>query len=270
MSYVRPPAVEGKFYEADPQRLRAQVERCIGETPRGTERFIGVVTPHAGLMYSGRVAGALYQQLAIPQRLIILCPNHTGLGTSASINSSGGWRTPFGTAAIDEELAQLLRAETPLLQEDVRAHAREHSLEVQLPFLQLLMPGFKFVPICLALGSIRQCQELGKAIARVIRALGEEVGIIASSDMNHYENQSTTMQKDQRAIDAILALEPAELWSRVREEEISMCGYIPTAVMLYAALALGATRAKVVMHATSGDVNGEYEAVVGYASIIVA
>lgn len=270
MSYVRPPAVAGSFYEGDPQRLREQVERCIGGQPRAAEQFIGVVSPHAGLMYSGRIAGVLYQQLNIPKRLIILCPNHTGVGTTASINSSGSWRTPLGLVPIDEALAAELRAESSLLQEDVRAHAREHSLEVQLPFLQHVAPDFMFVPICLALGSLRQCEELGGSIARVVQRVGEPVGIIASSDFNHYEDQRVTMEKDQRAIEAILELDPSELWSRVRAENISMCGYIPATVMLYAARALGATRARLLMHATSGDVNGDYDAVVGYASIIVS
>lgn len=269
MSYVRPPAVAGTFYEAEPERLRAQVERCIAGVARGNDRFIGVVAPHAGLMYSGSVAGALYQQLAIPSRLIILCPNHTGLGTPASINSSGAWRTPLGLAEIDEELAAALEKHAPMLQQDVRAHAREHSLEVQLPFLQLLQPQFRFVPICLALGSLRQCEELGAAIAATVMNAGGPVGIIASSDLNHYADQETTLRKDQRAIDAILALDPAELWRRVREEEISMCGYVPTTVMLYAAKVLGATSARLLRHTTSGDVNGDYAQVVGYASIVI-
>lgn len=268
MHYVRPPAVAGMFYERDPDRLRQQVAGCLGEPVSERSSFTGVVAPHAGLMYSGNVAGALYKRLALPKRLIILCPNHTGAGSAASINVRGAWRTPLGEAVIDELLAAELMREAPMLQDDVRAHAREHSLEVQLPFLQLLTE-FTFVPICLALPSIDHARELGSAIARVVQRSGGEVGIIASSDLNHYEDQQTTLRKDQRVIDAVLALAPESLWQRVRAEEISMCGFIPTTTMLFAARELGATETELVMHATSGDVNGDYDAVVGYASIIV-
>lgn len=265
--YVRPPAVAGTFYEGEPDRLRKQVDRYLQPSPQ-RRSFIGVVSPHAGLMYSGAVAGVLYGQIDIPRRLIILCPNHTGAGAPAAINSAGAWRTPLGEVAIDQPLAAALRQESPLLQEDTLAHAREHSLEVQLPFLQTLS-DFTFVPICVSL-ALAECRELGQAVARVIRAQSEPIGIIASSDMNHYEDQQTTLRKDQRAIDAVLALDPELLWRRVREEDISMCGIVPTTTMLFAARELGATSADLVMHATSGDINRDYSAVVGYAAMIVA
>lgn len=266
---VRPPAVAGQFYERDPARLRRQVAECL----RGTEqpvkrRFIGAIVPHAGLMYSGHVAGAAYNALDLPRRLIILCPNHTGLGTMASINSSGAWRTPLGDVPVDELLARDLTSRCSLLQEDDRAHQREHSLEVQLPFLQELLGSFSMVPVCLSLPNVDACHQLGRAIAEVMREQ-RDVAVVASSDLNHYEDQETTLQKDQRAIDAVLALDPRELWRRVREEDISMCGFIPVTTMLFAARELGAAKAELFRHSTSGDINGDYSAVVGYASMAV-
>jgi AmmeMemoRadiSam system protein B len=271
MSYVRPPAVAGSFYERDPQRLRDQIDRCLEPSREAARRpFIGAVVPHAGLMYSGGVAGWVYNSVELPSRFVILCPNHTGAGSPAAINRSGRWRTPFGEVEIDTPLADALMARAPLLEEDHAAHAREHSLEVQLPFLQSLVPSFRFVPICLALRSVAQCREVGEAIAAAITAEDETVAILASSDMNHYEDQETTLRKDGRAIEAVLELGPETLWERVRREDISMCGFIPVTTMLFAARELGASRAELLRHATSGDVNRDYGAVVGYASIVIS
>lgn len=269
--HVRPPAVAGAFYEGTPARLRAQVEQCIEANPPAPAKgsFIGAVVPHAGLMYSGHVAAAFYAQAALPKRLIILCPNHTGSGHFAAINREGAWRTPFGDAVIDTSLADALMQRTPLLQEDDRAHAREHSLEVQLPFLQLLDDGFTFVPICLGAHRYDYCEEIGRAIAGVVRA-EEGIGILASSDLNHYEDQETTLRKDGLAIDEVLRLDPRALWRVVDEHDVSMCGFLPTTAMLIAAKELGATQARLLKHATSGEINGDYRRVVGYASISVS
>lgn len=270
MKLRRPPAVAGMFYEADPARLRDQVKACLGDEPSTKKPFIGALVPHAGLMYSGSVAGTFYRSAVIPPRLVILCPNHTGLGRPAAINSAGVWMSPLGELPIDEDLAKDLMAEWPTLEEDTKAHAREHSLEVQLPFLQLVAPETRFVPVCLSLPTFERCAALGEAIGKVIAATGKETtGILASSDLNHYENQKTTLEKDQTAIDRILALDPRGLWDRVHRDDISMCGYMPATAMLVAARALGATRAELLRHATSGDVNGDYNAVVGYASIAI-
>jgi MEMO1 family protein len=270
--YVRQPAFDGKFYERDPKRLHAQVEECFAEntTPAAKQRFIGAVVPHAGLMYSGHVAAAFYGIAELPQRFIILCPNHTGFGHFAAINSEGAWRTPLGDAPVDSKLAAALMAKTKLLAEDTRAHAREHSLEVQLPFLQeLLGDKFSFVPICLGAPRYEMCEQIGDAIAAVIAAEGGSVGILASSDLNHYEDQKETLRKDQLAIDQVLALDPKELWRVVEEFDVSMCGFIPTTTMLIAANKLGATAARLIKHATSGDINRDYSHVVGYAAILV-
>ncbi|GAC1429180.1 MAG: AmmeMemoRadiSam system protein B [Thermoanaerobaculia bacterium] len=269
---VRQPAVAGTFYEGDPKRLRAQVQACFGENARTStkERFIGAVVPHAGLMYSGHVAAAFYGLAELPARFIILCPNHTGSGHFAAIDREGAWRTPLGDAAIDSELASALMTRTKLLKDDPRAHAREHSLEVQLPFLQeLLGSDFTFVPICLGAPSYDMCVNVGNAIAEVIAAAGEPIGILASSDLNHYEDQKETLRKDGLAIDQVLALDPEQLWRVVEQSDVSMCGYIPTTTMLIAAKKLGATRARLLKHATSGDINRDYAHVVGYAAILV-
>lgn len=270
--HIRPPAVAGTFYEGTPQRLRLQVSACFAANaePQAKQRFIGAVVPHAGLMYSGHVAAAVYARADLPKRFVILCPNHTGAGHFAAIDHEGWWRTPLGDAAIDKPLAEALMARTSILKQDDAAHAREHSLEVQLPFLQELLGDFTFVPICLGAPRYAMCEEIGNAIADLIRAEREPVGILASSDLNHYEDQETTLEKDRIAIEAMLKLDPKELWSVIDEFDVSMCGYIPTTTMLIAARKLGATRADLIKHATSGDINHDYSHVVGYAGILVS
>ncbi|MFO1464492.1 MAG: AmmeMemoRadiSam system protein B [bacterium] len=266
---IREPAVAGRFYSANPQVLREELQEFLrSEDPR-RESVIGVVSPHAGYMYSGHVAGAVFSRVQIPKKLLVLCPNHTGEGAYAAINSQGSWRTPLGEAQIDSALARRLMELDPMLEEDSSAHRREHALEVQLPFLQVLRKDFEFVPLCLSHFRYSDCEALGKAMARLIRESGEEVLMVASSDMNHYESQDRTLAKDQVAIDCILALDPKGLYQRVHEQNISMCGIIPTTCMLIAALELGAREAELVRHATSGDVSGDYSGVVGYAGILV-
>lgn len=269
---IRQPAVAGSFYERTPERLREQVATCFAandEAPR-REQFLGAVVPHAGLMYSGHVAAALYAAAELPQRFLILCPNHTGAGHFAAINREGAWRTPFGDAVVDTTLADALMSRTGLIAEDAGAHAREHSLEVQLPFLQhLLGSRFSFVPLCLGAHRYDFAEEIGRAIADVVKN-EKDVAILASSDLNHYEDQRTTLRKDQLAIDAVLRLDPRAVWRAADELGVSMCGFIPTTTMLIAANELGASRATLVKHATSGDISGDYEHVVGYASMLVA
>jgi AmmeMemoRadiSam system protein B len=267
---IRPPAVAGSFYEGTPSRLEAQVAACFAgnEKPAEPRPFVAAMVPHAGLMYSGRVAAAFYGGAELPRRFVILCPNHTGHGHPAALYREGSWRTPLGDVAVDTPLADALMAKSRLFAPDARAHAREHSLEVQLPFLQrLLGSGFAFVPICLATHQYELCAEAGQAVADAIREAGEPVGILASSDLNHYEDQRTTLRKDQLAIDAVLALDAEQLWRVVHDEDISMCGIIPTTATLVAAKCLGVTRAELLEHATSGDVNGDYGHVVGYAAV---
>ena len=266
---IREAAVAGRFYSGDTQQLRRDVQAFLTAEADTPQPAIGVVSPHAGYMYSGHVAGAVFAKVRIPKKLIVLCPNHTGLGAYAAINHEGAWKTPLGEAPIDESLASRLMEAAPFLEEDALAHRREHALEVQLPFLQELRPDLQFVPLCLSHFNYPDCVALGEAMAEVIADSSEEILMVASSDMNHYESQERTLQKDQRAIDCILELNPEKLYRRVHEEQISMCGIIPTTCMLNAALALGAKEAQLVRHATSGDVTGDYDGVVGYAGIVI-
>lgn len=269
MTHLRLPAVAGSFYEADPQCLRAQVAACFDDALPAKEPLIAAVVPHAGVMYSGHVAAALYAQADLPKRLVILCPNHTGNGHFAAINREGVWRTPLGDVSIDTELADAIMARTPLISVDTEAHANEHSLEVQLPFLQQqLGSDFTFVPICLGAHRYDYAEEIGHAIAEAL--VGEPAVILASSDLNHYEDQETTLRKDQLVIDQMIARRPELLWRAVEEQDVSMCGFIPTVTMLIAANELGARKARLVRHATSGDVNGDYRRVVGYASVLIS
>lgn len=249
-----------------------QVRACqeASDAPAKRTPFVGAVVPHAGLMYSGHVAAAFYGSAALPRRYIILCPNHTGAGHFAAINRDGEWLTPLGSAHVDTALADALMARTKLLSDDARAHAREHSLEVQLPFLQMEAESFTFVPICLGARRFEYAEEIGHAIAEVVREAGETIAILASSDLNHYESQDITLRKDALAIQRVEEVDARGLWETVDDADISMCGYIPTTTMLIAARELGATRGRLIKHATSGDINGDYSHVVGYAAIAVA
>lgn len=270
---IRPPAVAGQFYPADSRKLRFEVEaftRPAEGAQQAKIRALGCVAPHAGYVYSGGVAGAVYSRLELPTRYIILCPNHTGRGEPLAIMSKGAWRTPLGDVPIDEELASALKARFSLLAEDEAAHRFEHALEVQLPFLQVLHPQFSFVPITVGTGHYEVLNALGIAIASAIRESGEQILVIASSDMNHYESDSVTRAKDRRAIDQILGLDPQGLYDVVRAASISMCGYGPTVAMLTAALKLGAKKAELLRYATSGDVSGDRDRVVGYAGMAVS
>jgi MEMO1 family protein len=226
--------------------------------------------PHAGYLYSGRVAGEVYQRIEIPSRVILLGPRHYPRGAPMAILSQDAWQTPLGLAPIDTRLAEKLALACPLLREDAVAHSAEHSLEVQLPFLQQLVPSFAFVPIVMAGVPFADLESLGRALAEVIRSEQEPVLIVASSDMNHYEPDDVTRVKDNKAIEQILALEPRKLFDTVRDEKISMCGYGATVAMLVAAGALGAARSELVRYATSGEVNGDFQQVVGYAGMIIS
>jgi hypothetical protein len=270
---IRQPAVAGRFYPASAQRLRAEVESYTAapaEAPAEAKiRALGCVVPHAGYMYSGHVAGAVYRRLELPQRMVILCPNHTGMGEPLAIMSEGAWQTPLGEVAIDEELATELKRQMPLLSEDDVAHRAEHALEVQLPFLQVLAPGFQFVPIAVGTSNFEVLSSLGVVIGNTLAKRGGRSLVIASSDMNHYESDTVTRVKDRRAIDQLLALDARGLYDVVKDGHISMCGYGPAVVMLTAARKLGATKAELIRYATSGDVSDDREMVVGYAGIVV-
>lgn len=265
---IRNPVVAGQFYPDNPALLNHYLERYI---PKGIpkEAALGVVVPHAGYMFSGAVAGAVYARLNIPDTLIILGPSHTGIGAAFAVMDKGSWNTPLGEVPINETLAQLILSETDLFTSDFAAHQYEHSIEVQLPFLQYLKKSFSFVPITLTHTWYSNCELLGEALAKAIKKFGESVLIIASSDMTHYEPHEKAKAKDSLAVNRILALDPGGLYETVHTHNITMCGVIPTTVMLQAVNLLGAKEAELIAYATSGDISGDYGSVVGYAGIIV-
>lgn len=266
---IRPPAVAGRFYPADRAQLEQQLDSFLAPPEIPPSSAIACLVPHAGYVYSGHVAGAVYTRLALPARFILLGPRHYPHGANMAILSEGAWRTPLGDAQIDSELAAVLRRECPLLREDSVAHQTEHALEVQLPFLQRRAREFRFVPI--ALGNVRyeELEELGHAVAKTVAAAAEPVLLVASSDMNHYESDAITRAKDLQAIDRILALDARGLFDVVAREKISMCGVGPAVSVLIAARELAAARADLVRYATSGDISGDREEVVGYAGVVI-
>jgi len=265
---IRHPAVAGRFYPRERAKLAADVQSYLPASAVAAPA-IGCIAPHAGYVYSGAVAGAVYAAIEVPQRCLVFCPNHTGVGFPLSIASSGAWETPLGTSQIDNALAEALKAQFPMLTEDTSAHRAEHAIEVQLPFLQVRNPRVVFVPIAVGTSQYGTLEALGMAVAGVVKAEGERVLIVASSDMNHYESDRTTRVKDNKAIERILALDARGLFDAVVHEDISMCGFGPAVVMLTAARKLGATTAELIRYATSGDVSGERNMVVGYAGVAV-
>ena len=265
---VRPPAVAGMFYDARPERLEHDV-RALLATGASPEPAFGAIVPHAGYVYSGGVAGAVYARLTIPSTCVILCPNHTGRGAQASVEPSQAWRTPVGDARVDRRMSERLLALAPSLEDDAEAHRREHSLEVQLPFLLVLRPDVAFVPVCLGEPSLELCREVGEALARLRAEEEDPPLLIASSDMNHYESREVGRRKDDLALAHVEALDPEGLFRTVLTESISMCGFLPATALLFAARASGSRGARVVARADSGDQTGDTASVVGYAGVIV-
>ncbi|TET26826.1 MAG: MEMO1 family protein, partial [Dehalococcoidia bacterium] len=266
---IRNPVVAGQFYPKSTSQLRDMIRGLVDE--RGEkEEVIGLVSPHAGYVYSGPVAGAVISRIKFKDTFIIIGPNHTGSGKPLSIMTQGVWQTPLGEVEIDSKLAGQILAISNLLQEDYRAHQSEHSIEVQLPFLQYFKKDIKLVPIILGYSTGAVCKQIGQEIAQAVKNLGREVVIIASSDMTHYEPQESARRKDNQAIEAMLNLDEDELLRRVDELNISMCGYAPVVSLITAAKRLGAKGAELVKYQTSGDVSGDYSSVVGYAGIIIS
>ncbi|MGA2921839.1 MAG: AmmeMemoRadiSam system protein B [Candidatus Sulfotelmatobacter sp.] len=267
---LRHPVVAGRFYPHDPTTLREEVGAYLSQASSLKPVLaLGCIAPHAGYVYSGHVAGAVFAALEIPKLCVVMCPNHTGMGSALAIVGEGIWKTPLGDVPIDTEFAAALKQRCPLLQEDSVAHRAEHAVEVELPFLQMRQPKLKIVPIALGTRMFDALEELGLALADVIAAQHDPILIVASSDMNHYESDDVTRVKDQIAIEPILHLDARALYEAVTERDISMCGFGPAVAMLTATRKLGATAAELVKYATSGDISGDRDAVVGYAGIVV-
>jgi len=265
-AHAREPAVAGMFYPGTAAALERELARYV-VLAEVEHDLIGCVAPHAGYMYSGAVAGKLYGHLRLPGRVIVLGPNHTGLGRPISVAPQDGWWTPLGEEPVDRELADLFLERFPGAELDADAHWREHSVEVQIPFLQARRADIRVLPICLQHLPLETCLDLGRALADVIQALGEPVGLVASSDMSHYEPDAEARNHDRKAIDAALTLDPEALYGTVHSLGITMCGVIPATVVLEAARHLGANAGHLVNYATSGDVTGDRTSVVGYAGM---
>jgi len=265
---MREPVVAGQFYPADPAALLREIQSFLppSETPLAAKALIA---PHAGYMYSGPVAGAVYRAVRPANRVIVLGPNHTGRGVPLSLSPPGEWRTPLGAVAVDTDLNERLQKECTDLRQDRSAHAHEHSLEVQLPFLQVLAPGFRFSGICVGTTDYSALGSLGHALACVIQSLEDPVLVVCSSDMNHYESAETASRKDRMAIEKIRQVDPRGLYQVVIDEDISMCGFAPAVSVLTACRELGATEGRLIKYANSGDVSGDYERVVGYAGLAI-
>ncbi len=274
---VRPPAVSGRFYPSDPVELRATVATLLADARKAVRPSgrpaLGVVAPHAGYIYSGPTAARVFADVTVPALVIILAPNHTGISAAeggVSLWEAGAFRTPLGDVPIDAEMAEaLLEVSRGVVAVDHDAHRAEHAVEVELPFLQLLRADVRIVPLVLAWDAWDAARLLGEMLARLIQAAGEPVLLLASSDMNHYEPAGLTEQKDAQALDAIRALDGAELLARCRRDRISMCGRGPAATVIAAARALGAERAEVVDYRHSGWVSGDNARVVGYAGVVI-
>lgn len=281
MHPLRRAVVAGSFYEGKPEALRAQVEACFlhklgpGKLPivnsSGARQVLGLVCPHAGYMYSGPVAANAYFSLAQdgkPDTVVILGPNHTGYGNPLSAMREGGWQTPLGDVTIDSETADDIAEEIGVVDFDEVAHRHEHSIEVQLPFLQYLYGNaFKFVPICFLMQDLETAVEIGRGLAEVLA--NRNAVVIASSDFTHYESQARVDKKDHDALQAVKALDEKKFYTVLEDENVSACGYAPIAVLMTYAKALGAKKAEVLSHKTSGDITGDKSSVVGYAAVVV-
>jgi len=265
---LRAPAVAGQFYPGRKSVLASELSRLI---PAVTDRrrALGVMSPHAGYVYSGAVAGRTFAAVTIPPEVLILGPNHHGVGHQAAVYSRGGWETPLGVVPIAEQLADAVLAACPTTAADTTAHRFEHSLEVQVPFLQSLAPAVAIVPLCIGRVSLDALLALGNGLVAALHTRPVLPLIVASTDMTHFESGESARRKDQMALQHVLALDPEGLYRTVSANRISMCGVLPTVVMLQAARALGATGAELVCYANSGEVTGDQDEVVGYAGVIV-
>jgi AmmeMemoRadiSam system protein B len=282
---IRNPAVAGTFYEADPDSLTKQIEGCFkhqlgpGRLPENmgkTREIKSIIAPHAGYMYSGPVAAHSYLKLAedgLPETFLILCPNHTGMGSGVSTVTEGGWKTPLGLVDIDGEFAERLMENTPIIDPEPLAHIQEHSCEVQVPFIQYLAEKtgktFRIVPICMWMQDLQTATEIGAAIAKTSQELERDVVIVASTDFTHYKPHDIAYHNDHQVLDAIEALDEKAVMSRVEELNVTMCGFGPVNASLVYSKLMGAEKAEVLKYATSGDITGDRSAVVGYAAVVI-
>ena len=275
---IRRPSQAGMFYAGTAEPLKKQIEECFlhklgpGKIPKvaksGPRKVVGLICPHAGYVYSGPVAAHSYYRLArdgIPEVFVILGPNHMGYGSAIALMNEGIWRTPLGDIEIDYQTASKILRASEVIDIDDTAHRFEHSIEVQLPFLQYLYGSeFKFVPIAFLMQDLESSREVGRALAKALE--GKNAVIIASTDMTHYEPHEQAVRKDKLALTAVEKLNEEEFYSIIESYNISACGYGPVAALITAAKLLGVKKAEILCYKTSGDVTGDYSSVVGYAS----
>jgi AmmeMemoRadiSam system protein B len=265
---IRKPAAAGAFYPGTQGEIEKMVVSFVEEDQK-KEKAIGIISPHAGYMYSGKGAGIIFSRVVIPDDVIILGPNHRGYGADMAIVSEGEWEMPTGNVKMNSDLAGKIKSRSELFQDDDRAHSAEHSIEVQIPFIQHFRPDFRLVPISLSRVSFDECKQLGEALANAVKDYGRDVLIVASSDMTHFESAGSAKKKDELALKEIESLNPEGLYDVVLKNRISMCGFISVTIMLVAALGLGAKTAECIDYRNSGDVTGDNSDVVAYASVLV-
>ena len=267
---IRKSAVAGSFYPGNKKELEDTISLLFKNAGGKKKNQVkALILPHAGYQYSGAVAAQTVSQAELKSTFIILGPNHTGRGKPFSVMAEGSWQTPLGAAEIDSELARAILKESKYLESDTEAHASEHSIEVLIPFLQFTLGRIKFVPIVISRADKNIYKAIAGDITRAIKSLGKEndVLLIASSDMTHFESRESAQKKDHYAIEAITYLNTEDFLQRIDRERISMCGVAPVAIILEAVKALGAKEGQLVCYQTSGEATGDYDSVVGYAGI---
>lgn len=263
---MRTPAVAGQFYPSSKKDLARELSHCFAGVPAKERRVLGAVVPHAGYIYSGNTAAYVYSSLPVVDTFILVGPNHTGYGSPVSV-SSDSWSTPLGEVKADIEFIKALPKR--IIDPDDAAHKYEHSIEVQLPFLQHMFHDFKIVPVCLGMQDEETAIEVGQEIAEAVRKADKRCVIIASSDFTHFKPDNVARDDDAYCIKAILDLDVPEFYRRLFERTASVCGYGPIAAMLTATKELGARNAALLKYSTSGDTTGDFTSVVGYAGIVV-
>jgi hypothetical protein len=265
---VRRAIVAGQFYPEDVERLNRMIEKF---SPKATSKINAkaIILPHAGYIYSGKVAAVTVSKISPKKRLIILGPNHTGLGEDFALWTKGEWCIPSGKIPIDENLAESILKKGNYIKEDYFAHQNEHSIEVELPILNYFFGEFKFVPICCQISNIEEYKMVASQIIEGIKQIKEEILLVASTDMSHYEPDSTARKKDRLALEAITNLDAEALVRVTERERVSMCGVSPVAILLFCVKGLRAKKAHVELYQTSGDVSGDYSSVVGYAGVVI-
>jgi hypothetical protein len=267
----RPPVVAGRFYDGVADNLNAVVDGFLGlGAGRREEPTLLAMVPHAGYVFSGAVCGRTLAEANLAETVLLLGPNHTGRGAPFALWSEGNWMVPGGPVPVDTELAEELMAADSHITPDIEAHLGEHSIEVVLPFLQRLNPATRIAPIAVSMPHLEVLEQVGRHIGQALKVLGRPVSIVVSSDMSHYITHEDAKKRDAMAIGEAVKLDPAALFNIVRSRNISMCGVMPMTVGLFAALELGASRGELVAYATSGEVSGDYDQVVGYAGVLVS